>query len=596
MPATWSSRLRALAFERGGLVTLAIAVVYLWLAPTFIADGDNAEFSTLAMTGGVPHPPGYPLYVLYLRALSWLPGASSAHTAALATALIGAAAAFVLHAACRAWGARPGAASIAVAIVAGGPVVLRLHTAAEVFALNNLIAALVLWLAAASGPLRGAPRAVTLAFVAGLGLANQHTCVLLAPVGLLGAVRGVREARVPAVTTVALSLAGLAAGLLPYLYLLVAPTGAASWGHPDSFASLLAHFTREDYGGNGAFSPVPGAIQPLQNVSAFALTLLRGWLWLPAAIALATLAYRAAKTGPDEPRIGWAMLATSFVLAGPLLIARFNVPPEGLGLYIVHRFHVLPIVMLTIPCAIGIDSIVRRVERRRSVELFRRSVIREVFAVAVFLGAAGASLPYILATHSPAVEKGVVNLLESLPRDAVVIGTADDVHFGSLYVQEVRKIRPDVDLIAWTMTTLPWYRAWFAKRGVPIDPYVPGDEVPSVRVARQVFATGRPLFVEISLGRILQTFESYPHGVVFRVLPPGEARPSLDEILEINRELFARFDLDYARPDERAEYAAEVHHRYARTWNILGRALLESGRRDEARAASELMRELMPAR
>lgn len=590
------SWLHALAVEKGGLVTLAIATVYAWLTPTFIADGDNAELSTLAMTGGVAHPPGYPLYVLYLRAMAWLPGGSGAHTAALATALLGAVTALVLHAACRAWGARPGTASIAVAIFAGAPIVLRLHTAAEVFALNNLIAALVLWLSAAAGPLQGAARTAALALVAGLGLSNQHTCVLLAPIGILGIVRGVREARGHTVRAITLGVTALAAGLLPYLYLLVAPRTAASWGHPDSLASLVAHFTRADYGGIGAFSPVPGEIDPIRNIAAFARTLLRSWLWLPAVLALATLGYRAARIGRGEPRAGWIMLATSFLLAGPLLIARFNVPPDGIGLYIVHRFHVLPVALLTIPCAIGVDSIVHWVECRRSVELLRRPFLRELFAIALFAGAVGASLPYILATHSPAVEKGIVNLLESLPENAVVIGTADDVHFGSLYVQQVRELRPDVDVIAWTMTTLPWYREWYARRGLSIDPYAPGDEVPSVRVARQILATGRPLFVEISLGRILQTFESYPYGVVFRVLPPGTHPPGLDDILATNRELFERFDLGYAKPDERVEYAAEVHHRYARTWNILARALAQAGRHEEARAASELMRDVMPVR
>ena len=98
------------------------------------------------------------------------------------------------------------------------------------------------------------------------------------------------------------------------------------------------------------------------------------------------------------------------------------------------------------------------------------------------------------------------------------------------------------------------------------------------------------------MGRILQTFESYPHGVLFRVLPPGTAKPNLDEIIAINRDVFEKFDLRYPRPDDKAEYAAEMHLRYARTWDILARALRDAGRSDDARAASEIMRDLMPTR
>jgi hypothetical protein len=193
-------------------------VLYAWLAPTYFVDGDNAEFSTLSAFGGAAHPSGYPAYVLWLRALSWLPGISVAHTAALATAILGVAACAVLHAACRAWGARPAAATFAVALFAAGPVVLRLHTEAEVFAPNNLIVALVLLLAAERGPLRGAPRAITLALVAGIGLSNHLTCSLVAPVGILGVIRGISESNRGKPIVIAASLAGLVVGLTPYLY------------------------------------------------------------------------------------------------------------------------------------------------------------------------------------------------------------------------------------------------------------------------------------------------------------------------------------------------------------------------------------------
>ncbi|HUS31601.1 MAG TPA: DUF2723 domain-containing protein [Kofleriaceae bacterium] len=593
MATTWRQRLATLALERGGLLSLAILVLYLVLAPSFITDGDNAEFSTLAMTGGAGHPPGYPAYVLYLRAMSWLPAASGAHAAALATAIVGGATAFVLHQACRAWGARPAACSIAVAIVSGAPVVLRLHTSAEVFAMNDLVAALVIWLAAAAGPLRGVRRALVLALVAGLGLADHHTCALLAPVGLLGVVRGIRESDNKAGATAA-AFGGLLVGLSPYLYLFGAPHSAASWGNPSSFSELLAHFTRKDYGGIGAFSPVPGEVDVGANLRALAMTLGRAWLWAPAVIALGALVLRSVQRSEDgEPRSGWIALAITFLLAGPLLIARFNVPPVGIGLFICQRFHLLAVIVLTVPAAAALDAgftLARRVE----VGLLRRALVRELVAVAVFGAAAGASLPHLLETHSPAVEKGVVNILQSLPPDAVVLGTADDLHFGALYVQQVRGIRKDVDVITWPMTTMRWYREQFAARGLAIDPHAPGDEVPSLRVARQLLASGRPLFVEISMGTILQTFESYPHGVLFRVLPPGTHKPDLDEILRINRDLFAAFDLAYPRPSHTSEYAAEMHQRYARTWDILARALAEAHRPDEARDARELVHELVP--
>src|ERR1043165_3653904 len=94
---------RTLLLDRGGLIAVAALAAYLWIAPPWIVDGDNAELATLGAVGGGAHPTGYPAYLLWLRLTSWLPGATPAHTAAIATAILAAIQLLVLHAACRAW-------------------------------------------------------------------------------------------------------------------------------------------------------------------------------------------------------------------------------------------------------------------------------------------------------------------------------------------------------------------------------------------------------------------------------------------------------------------------------------------------------------
>src|SRR5215510_4781276 len=54
-------------------VMLAAAVLYWQTAAWDIVVGDSAEFTTIALTGGVAHPPGYPLLMLLGRLFSWLP-------------------------------------------------------------------------------------------------------------------------------------------------------------------------------------------------------------------------------------------------------------------------------------------------------------------------------------------------------------------------------------------------------------------------------------------------------------------------------------------------------------------------------------------
>ena len=53
------------------------AATYAATAAREILGPDNPELATLFRVGGVAHPSGYPLAVLYLRAMRWLPSASS---------------------------------------------------------------------------------------------------------------------------------------------------------------------------------------------------------------------------------------------------------------------------------------------------------------------------------------------------------------------------------------------------------------------------------------------------------------------------------------------------------------------------------------
>jgi hypothetical protein len=572
---------RDLLRDPSWLFALCALVVYGALASPYVVAPDNAEFATLGALGGAAHPSGYPLYVLWLRAWSWLPG-SAAHAAALATAILGAATVGVLHAACRAWGARPAAASLAIAIVAASPIALQYHTEAEVFALNGLIAALIVWLAASGGPLRGRSRGVALGLVAGLGLAGHLTCALLAPIGVLGVVRAARESRP---TTYALALGGIALGLVPYAYLFVAG-GPASWGTVSTLGELIATISRREYGG---LDLVPGGadVAWTASVAALAATVGRSWLWLPAVAGVAMLAARiwrpavaAGQAGQArETRWAWAMLATSLALCGPGLVARFNIAPHGIGLYIVRRFHLLPTLLLAVPVASALDVACARLARPR---------LATALGFAGFLALAVAGLPGLWRTHSPATERGAQNLLRSLPPRAIAIVISEDECLGGRYLQLARGERPDVALVCSELLRRDWYRTGWARRGLAMP------ILPDARLREILLATGRPVLVDRGLTAMLAASPSYPFGVLYRVLPRGTAPPPAAEIAAQNRELFGAFDLDYLRPGRDDDFAAVAHRRYAASWAAIAERLDATGDHEGARDALDVARSLQP--
>ena len=583
-----SRTLRFWASERGVTLGLLVLGAYLWLAPHHVVDGDNAEFSTLGSLGGVAHPTGYPLYLIYLRAMQWLPGANAAHTAALATAILGAGSIVMLHAACRAWGARPIAATFACALIAAAPVLVELNTEAEVFALDNLVAATILWLAARGGPVRGLWRAGLLGLVAGFGLCDHVTCALLAPIGILGVVRGAREAR--ALPAIALAAAGVVIGLLPYAYLVITAENARSWGrHIDGFHALVFHFMRQDYGGPGAFAPRKEVVPALDNLIEFARALGRWWLYVPAIAGLVVVVRGIAKSREGETRVAWAMFALSWLLCGPLLVIKFNVDLAGVGLFVVHRFHLLPAFILAVPISIAFSDLGAWLAPR----IPKVAALGNVLGHVAFAAVLASSLPYVQAAHSPAVELNARNMLASLPQNAVVLVAEDDLDFASSYVQLILGERRDVEVIMWYAVSRPATRERI-EHNLGFEIPKSGEDIFMAQFADAVLKTGRPLFVDIYEKHILQAFPSYPFGILLRVLPKGSERPPIREVFAINRDLYAKFEFGYPLPPRDGAWPTRVHERLAAPWQIIHDALVADGDPDDAAFAIELGRSLVP--
>jgi hypothetical protein len=584
--------------ERGGLVALVALSLYVWVAPNHLSSGDNAEFATLGNIGGAAHPTGYPLYLLWLRAWSWLP-VEPAHAMALATCLLGAASLLVLHAACRAWGATATAASLAVAMLAGVPVIVRLHSEAEVFALNGLVAGAVLWLAAEGGPLRGLPRALALGMVAGLGLANHVTCVLLAPIGLFGVVQASRETARPRAGLLVLGAAvgGLCVGLTPYAYLLITPETRGSWGKIDGLGELVRHFLRMDYGGPGELAAVDRGGTPGDNVAFLFASHFRGWLWAPFALGVVVLAARCLGRGLTRlSHVAWILLTVSWLLAGVGLVSRFNLPPRGVHAFITQRFHMLPLIVFAIPVAIGFDEVGKRLAALRHFNVARSPWARAVLSVLVMATLIAVALPRITGARSPAIEQSLKNSLRTLPPNAVLIGTPDELNFGMAYLQGVLGERPDVTIIAWPQVGLAYARARIERAiGVSIENLPPGsDEKLSVVVAAQVLATDRPLFIDPYQANIATSYPIYPYGLLFRVLPRGTPPPSIEELFAINEALYARYEFGYPTPNTADIVPANIHGHYARTWHVIADGLGAAGKPELQRRAMEMALALAP--
>lgn len=254
----------------------------LWLLAPSVAWYDSGELAAAAVQLGVPHPTGFPAWVLGGHAFSRLPLANGAVRVHLWGAFAGIAAAWIWLKALnpqRPKGFSPGLAESAAVLLPWSVPALALHMrAAEVYAPAWLICAAALWVAT-RGP---APRLPALALLAALGGA-VHVEAALIPLGLLiwTAMRDRRGWRA------ALLLAAIASLALLYLPLAAQRAPGLNWGNPRDLPALWDHLTAasiraayDDRIGNSGGWATLGRLLADQG----------RWLAAPAAIGLAALA------------------------------------------------------------------------------------------------------------------------------------------------------------------------------------------------------------------------------------------------------------------------------------------------------------------
>ncbi len=552
-----------------------IAFLYVKSAAWTVLGEDNGEFCALYAAGGIAHPSGYPLYTLLLRAFSWLPAATPARGAALVTVGIGLAGLALSYAACRSWGAGRAASVLACILYATSPLAWSLSTEAEVFALNAAIAAAILVVGSPSCPLRGVGRAALLGLVVGLGLSNHHSVVLLAPLFGWAGFEAIRESPRRRRALAAL-LGGFVIGLLPYATLpFAARSGGWVWGDVTTPAGIVAHFLRRDFG-TTELAVRDARPSIAANVAALARTVFVDLRGVGGVGGIGVLGWGVVRVFHEPLDRRWralTALAASFLLAGPFFAALMNVELSPEGTAIVRRFHLLPMLLLVVPFALGVDALFRRARAA-----YRAAAVLTTLFVGSLLGAGP-----ILREHEPMLEAYLLDTLRTAPPGAVLLGSGDARLFGVLYEQLARDIRTDVVFVNPILLNYDWYRRRAgAALELPLPAPVHGS-VDTAALAALVLGTGRRVFLTNVLSdAIPRDYPTYPIGTLIEVLPKGALVPSPAELEQQNLALFATYHIEGAVLDVARPWSRGAREAYTRPWRTLEAAFDVRGDKDGA--------------
>ncbi|MBU1039453.1 DUF2723 domain-containing protein [Patescibacteria group bacterium] len=252
-----------------------VPLIFYWqaVAPTVQLE-DSAELTTAVLTWGIPHPSGYPLYVLLARSWSSLIGLTpwAVNLFSIGCAVL--ALAFVYKAA-RWWGAGSIGSLVATWLLAGWPAFWSQTIVAEVYSLHVLLLAMIIYLAARFKQSGSSYLVYVTSLLAGLAAGNHLLIIWLWPILV------VYYYKFWTMIDLAGRLRLLGVFFLASLVYLYLPWRAAqnpllNWGQADNWFSFWHHVLRLGYNDIG-WSALTGFKAGL--IGSFILDLLTGFGW-----------------------------------------------------------------------------------------------------------------------------------------------------------------------------------------------------------------------------------------------------------------------------------------------------------------------------
>lgn len=421
------------------LGALVFAVYAVTCARTLTGE-DCGELAAAAYTGGVAHPPGYPLWTMLAHVATWIPlGEVAGRLAFLSAFFGGVTAAFLAAVSLRLVRSYP-----AAAVAALGSAFLRDQWSqaviVEVYTLNSALLAACCWLVLRFDETKSFGRLNAFAFVYGLSLTNHLTMAGLAPAFLAFLLwRGWRLLR--HVRALAVATGWFAAGLLPYLYLPLAARAApaVNWGNPSTWDAFWAHVARVQY--------TEGATLPPATPERFQAQLAVLWdhaihqgatpLLVLGALGVLVLLRR-------RPAVG-LLLGGIACLSTWAVIRYTNFEPDFENAHANRLFFVPGYLAVVVAGAWALGMLQERIVAR-----FGRP---RLLGGATLLAALALSLPAVAKnwadsdySHYRVVADYGRSLLVSVAPDAVLFPSADHHTFPLIYLQHVEGLRPDVVL------------------------------------------------------------------------------------------------------------------------------------------------------
>lgn len=518
---------------KGNWVELIIFIIslslYVLTSSRSIVQGDTGEFLFVAVTGGVPHQPGYPLYSLISRIAFLLPLGNPAWQVTLLSAIFASlATVFTFKIIKTITNSIPSALFGALSL--GTYQSFWFYAlVAQIHILQVLLLSLLFYFLVLLSKTKNVKYLYLSSFIFGLGVSNNHSIIFTVPSLILAVIFFRKQ-----ITLKRLLINGFISllGLLPYVYLVWVESlkPPLNWGGIYNLGSFLTFFFRTNYGTFNWSVQAPWAPFIYSPFIHFFVSIW-GTSWYILPFLAASLFYLAKKN------INYWLFFLGLIFMGPFFYLLMN---NALRSVIddanSEQYLSYPFFFISILAALGLNLILTKYK-------LRKTWLFSILVVLFFITPLVYNLPKVRLDNNQLTEVTTKFQLSELPENSILFAVGDNPYLPSMYWQYVMGYRKDITIVAFSLLSTSWYRDSLRLQHPELADILNSNSLNYSTLCEKYAAKGNlfisPWYTEFDVF-FQDNCKIIPYGLVAKVVPANKV-PNIQDIKDFNDEEWAKF-------------------------------------------------------
>ncbi len=501
--------------------------VYSFTSSRSIIHGDTGEFLSVAAFHGVAHPPGFPLYSLVISLVFMI--SQNIWVVSLLSSFFGALTLFLVFRTVKLITKNIPASLIASLSLATYETFWFYSQVAQIHIFHVFVESVFLYTLILSIKTRKIKLLYLTFFLFGIGFTSHQAMFFVLPALFYVLYFFKKELNIKRLILLA---AFSALGLFPYIYIAIAAATnpPVNWGMVHDFMSLLAVFFRADYGYFLLSKNEVGAPFIYSTfIYYFKNIFITSWFLLPFLFS--------ALYGVYKRNIYLIVIFLCFIFTGPIFYFLMNVPVRTvIHRTVIEQYIPYSYIYLSVLFGLGAKAFINKFKMKQTLWL-------SLGIIAVFIIPAVITFQKVRLDDNFFVENTYKYMFSQIPKDGIILTWSDSLYMPGLYLQLIKKIRPDITIIQVGTVNLDWYPKYLKEFHPQFSKYVANRQFLYKKICADYAGAGK-LYLYPWFSDFTDVFGKdctiVPMGFANKVVSTKNI-PKIEEVKKINDDMWKKY-------------------------------------------------------